>query len=246
MTNDGVFDAHVAQTYDKQHGNTDHTVIEQTVDVLVDLAAEGTALEFAIGTGRIALPLAAKGVPVQGNELSEAMVAQMRLKPGGEEIPVAVGDMTTLRSAGEFSLVYLVFNTLDNLTTQAAQVACFENAAGHLRPGGRFLVETQVPPLQRLPVGETHLAFDAGPNHWGMDEIDVVTQTYHSHHLWLREDGPESLSVPFRYAWPAEMDLMARIAGLSLEHRWGDWTRAPFTKDSRSHISVWRKPDEAP
>ncbi len=241
MTDD-FFDAQVAASYDADHGGTDPALIAQTVDVLADLAEGGAALEFAIGTGRIALPLAARGVKVCGNELSAAMLAEMRNKPGGADIPVVLGDMTHVRTPGAFSLVFLVFNTLDNLTTQDAQVACFENAAAHLEQGGRFLVETQLPPLQRLPFGETRLPFAHDPDHWGVDEFDVTTQSYHSHHLWMKGDKPEHLSVPFRYAWPAEMDLMARIAGLKLEHRWADWHRAPLTNTSLSHISVWRKP----
>ncbi|WP_270732425.1 class I SAM-dependent DNA methyltransferase [Shimia sp. Alg240-R146] len=235
------FDADVAETYDATHGGTDTTLIAQTADTLADLAGDGPALEFAVGTGRIALPLAKRGVAVSGIELSEPMVAKMRAKPGGAEIPTTVGDMTTTRVPGAFSLVFLVFNTIDNLTTQDAQVACFENAAAHLSPGGRFVIETLIPPLQRLPLGETRLPFANDADHWGVDEFDVTTQTYTSHHIWLRDARAEHLSVPFRYAWPAEMDLMARIAGMQLEHRWSDWSRAPFTNLSRSHISVWQK-----
>ncbi len=238
---DGVFDAEVAATYDANHGGTDPALVTRCVDRLVDLANGGAALEFAIGTGRIALPLVARGVPVSGNELSTAMLAQMRKKPGGADIPVVVGDMTQVRVDGAFSLVYLVYNTIDNLTTQGAQVACFENASRHLRPGGCFVVETLVPPLQRLPFGETHIPFAHAPEHWGVDEIDVVTQNYSSHHLWIKDGQAEHLSAPFRYAWPAELDLMARIAGMTLEHRWQDWTRAPFTNMSKTHVSVWRK-----
>lgn len=151
---DGVFDAEVAATYDANHGGTDPALVTRCVDRLVDLANGGAALEFAIGTGRIALPFVARGVPVSGNELSAAMLAQMRKKPGGADLPVVVGDMTQVRVDGDFSLVYLVYNTIDNLTTQDAQVACFENASRHLRPGGCFVVETLVPPLQRLPFGK--------------------------------------------------------------------------------------------
>ncbi|MCH2067343.1 MAG: class I SAM-dependent methyltransferase [Shimia sp.] len=238
---DGVFDAKVAATYDADHGGTDPAHIAQTVDVLADLADGGGALEFAIGTGRIALPLAAKDVPVSGNELSAAMVAEMRKKPGGAYIPVVIGDMCEVRSEGTFSLVFWVFNTIDNLTTQDAQVACFQNAAAHLDPGGRFVIETQLPPLQRLPFGETRLPFAHEPDHWGVDEFDVTTQSYSSHHLWIKDGQAQHLSVPFRYAWPSEMDLMARIAGMTLEHRWADWDRSLFTKDSTKHVSVWRK-----
>ena len=238
---DGVFGSDVAATYDADHGGTDPALVAQTVDVLCDLAAGGRTLEFAIGTGRIALPLAARGVDVSGNELSAAMVAEMRKKPGGADIPVVIGDMCEARSDGDFALVFLVFNTLDNLTTQAAQVACFVNAARHLSGGGRFVVETQVPPLQRLPFGETRLTFAHDPDHWGVDEFDVTTQNYSSHHLWMKEGKSEHLSVPFRYAWPSEMDLMAQMAGMALEHRWADWDRAAFTNTSTKHVSVWRK-----
>ncbi len=239
---DGFFDAKVAATYDIDHGDTDPALLAQTADVLADLANGGRALEFAIGTGRIALPLAARGVSVTGIELSGPMLDRLAEKPGADLITTYQGDMTTTRVPGQFDLVFLVFNTLDNLTTQDAQVACFENAAAHLAPGGHFVVETLLPQLQRLPQGATQLAFACGPSHWGVDEIDVTTQRYSSHHVWLKDGAaPETLSVPFRYAWPAEMDLMARIAGLSLAHRWSDWSRAPVTKDSRSHVSVWRK-----
>lgn len=242
MNDDGYFDEAVAETYDRDHGGTDPRLIQATVDVLSELASGGAALEFAIGTGRIALPLIGRGVPVKGIELSRAMVAKLREKDGGTDIEVAIGDMTTARVEGCFSLVFLVFNTIDNLTNQAAQVACFRNAAAHLEPGGRFVVETQVPPIQRIPYGETKLAFACSDDHWGIDEFDVVTQQYASHHIWI-EDGKHSrVSVPFRYAWPAELDLMAQLAGLELEHRWGDWKRAPFTNQSKSHVSVWRKP----
>lgn len=242
MTDDGVFDEVVADTYDRDHGGTAPEIVAQTVSVLADLADGGPALEFAVGTGRIALPLSQSGVAVSGVELSSAMLARLRQKPGASALSLQVGDMATTRLPGSFSLVYLVFNTIDNLTTQSAQLACFENAAAHLAPGGRFVVETLVPPLQRLPFGETRVAFDSSPTHWGIDEIDVTTQTYQSHHMWIEDGAPRKLSVPFRYVWPSELDLMARFAGLDPEHRWQDWTRAPFTRHSRGHVSVWRKP----
>lgn len=238
---DNHFGVEVAATYDADHGGTDPTVIKQTVDVLAELSEGGDILEFAIGTGRIALPLAARGCHIKGIELSAPMVDEMRKKDGGTDIEVAIGDMTTTRVAGDFALVVLVFNTLDNLTTQDAQVACFANAGAHLAPGGRFVVETLLPPLQRLPFGETKLAFAADPDHMGVDVFDVVTQNYASRHVWTKADEVRPVTVPFRYAWPAEMDLMARMAGMTLEHRWSDWKRSPFTKDSTKHISVWRK-----
>ncbi len=243
MSNENHFGAGVAETYDRNHSGTDPVLIARTVDVLENLAAGGRALEFAIGTGRIALPLAARGVAVSGNELSPEMVDELRKKPGGDGIEVTLGDMTAVRVDGAYSLVFLVFNTLDNLRTQAAQVACFANAAQHLAPGGRFLVETLLPPLQHLPFGETKRAFACDDTHWGMDDFDITTQTYASHHIWMKDGETQRVSVPFRYAWPAEMDLMAKMAGMELEHRWGDWDRSAFTNRNTKHISVWRKPD---
>lgn len=243
MHDDGYFDGAVAATYDNDSAMFDASVIDPAVDVLAALAGNGRALEFAIGTGRIALPLARRGVAVHGIELSRAMVARLRAKDGGDAIDVRIGDMASMRVEGQFSLVYLVFNTINNLTTQAAQVACFRNAAAHLEPGGAFLVEVAVPPLQRLPVGETILAFDRSETHWGIDEFDVVTQAFTSHHMLIGEDGQwQRRSAPFRYVWPSELDLMAELAGLTLKDRWSDWQRAPFTALSRSHVSVWRKP----
>jgi SAM-dependent methyltransferase len=212
--------------------------VARTVDVLAGLADSGAALELGIGTGRIALPLAARGVPVHGIDLSEPMVAQLRAKPGGDAVPVTVGDFATTRVDGTFRVVYLVYNTINNLTTQDAQVACFENAAAHLEPGGCFVVEVGVPDLQRLPPGERYVAFAVRDDYVGVDEYDVVGQGLVSHH----HSTGRRLSMPFRYVWPSELDLMARIAGLSLRERWADWTRAPFTAESRSHVSVWEKP----
>ena len=237
---DGYFDAKVAATYDQRHATPDAD-IDKIVTRLADLANGGAALEFAVGTGRIALPLAAAGVPVKGIELSQPMVDEMRKKPGGGAIETVTGDMTTAKVDGSFSLVYLVYNTIDNLTTQEAQVACFQNAADHLATGGRFLVETLVPPIRQLPPGAPRLAFDHSPTHWGIDSFDLVAQTYTSNHLWLTDGKAETFSAPFRYAWPAEMDLMARLAGMTVESRWEDWGGAPFTGDSRTHVSVWRK-----
>ncbi|RWI14141.1 class I SAM-dependent methyltransferase [Mesorhizobium sp.] len=240
MHDDGHFDEKVAATYDDD-GMSAPEVVDPAVDLLAKLAGDGRVLEFAIGTGRLALPLARRGVQVEGIELSRPMVARLRAKKGGAEIPVAVGDMATTRVAGRFSLVYLVFNTINNLTSQDAQVACFGNAAAHLERGGYFLIEVGVPPLQRLPVGETILAFDHSETHWGLDEFDVVSQNFSSHHIWLRNGRFERFSVPFRYAWPAEFDLMARLAGLTLQHRWSGWKKEPFTQVSDKHISVWQK-----
>ena len=213
------------------------------VDFLAALAGDGGALELAIGTGRVALPLAERGVRVAGIELSPDMLAQLRVKPGADAIEVALGDMTTTRVDRSFRLVYLVFNTINNVTTQDAQVACFANAAAHLEPGGCFVIEVGVPSLQRLPPGETVRPFTLTPERLGFDEYDVVNQGLISHHYWATGDGTfRSLSVPFRYVWPAELDLMARIAGMRLRDRWSDWTGSPFTADSRKHVSVWQKP----
>jgi SAM-dependent methyltransferase len=216
------------------------------LDVLEELAGDGPVLELAIGTGRVGLPLSLRGHRVAGIDLAPAMVARLRAKPGGSEseIPVVVGDMTTAKApgAGSFRLVFLVFNSLMNLTTQEAQIACFENAAAHLTPGGLFLVEIQVPALRRLPPGERFVVFDQGATHIGIDEYDTPTQRLWSHHVSFRPDGRvDRASPPFRYAWPAELDLMARIARMQLLHRWGDSDRRAFTAESTKHVSVWRK-----
>jgi len=237
------FGEDVAERYDEMLGDWgDAARIADTVDFLAALAGDGAALELGIGTGRIALPLAARGVPVQGIDLSEEMVAQLRAKPGGEEIPVTIGDFAVTRVEGMFSLGYVVFNTLGNLTTQDAQVTCFENAAAHLEPGGCFVVEIGLPALRRLPPGETFKAFDVSQSHLGFDEYDVVVQGLVSHHYSVMDDGSlRVLSMPFRYVWPAELDLMARIAGMSLRERWSGWKREPFTSESEKHVSVWEK-----
>ena len=241
------FAGRVAATYDEDTAAMSGEVaLAPMLDLLQELAGGGPALEFAIGTGRVALPLAARGVPVSGIEHSPDMLARLRAKPDGDaaRIPVVVGDMATSRmqDAGAYRLVYLVFNTLGNLTTQDAQVECFRNAAHHLAPGGRFLVEIEVPALRRLVPGERLVVFDRSDDHIGIDEYDVATQAMWSHHASFRSDGRvERFSMPFRYVWPAELDLMARIAGMRLVHRWADWSRAPFTSESPSHVSVWEK-----
>lgn len=221
----------------------DPRALDATVDVLADLANGSPALEFAIGTGRVALPLAARGIPVTGIDSSEAMVQRLRAKPGGDgaSIPVTIGDMTTTRvpGAGSFALVYLVFNTISNLTDQEAQVNCFQNAADHLALGGVFVVETFVPALRKLPPGQNFVPFDVSPQHLGVDEYDVATQSMTSHHVSVREGVVNRSSTPFRYVWPAELDLMARLAGLRLKDRWSDWVRSPYTSESESHVSVW-------
>jgi SAM-dependent methyltransferase len=218
-------------------------VVDPVVDFLVELAGDGAALELGIGTGRIALPLSQRGVHVHGIDLSEAMVARLRAKPGADRIGVTIGDFARASVEGTFSVVYLVFNTIENLTTQDEQVACFQNAAAHLRPGGCFVIEVGVPDLQRVPHGERFCLFDVSESHIGIDEYDVVDQGLVSHHYQRNAKGSfEYSSGPFRYVWPSELDLMARIAGLTLRERFGDWTREPFTNVSTRHVSVWEKP----
>jgi SAM-dependent methyltransferase len=236
MQDDGYFDEPVAARYD-EHSQFDPSAI----DFLAELAGGGRALEFAVGTGRIAVPLAARGVPVHGIELSRAMVARLRPKPGAEQIGVTIGDMATTTVDGAFSLVYLVFNTIMNLTTQDAQVACFRNAAAHLDPGGCFLIETGIPDLQRLPFGETIRPFELREGKVGFDEYDIANQGLISHHIEFGDGRAERFSVPFRYVWPSELDLMAQLAGMRLRERWSGWKREPFTSESLQHVSVWEK-----
>jgi SAM-dependent methyltransferase len=237
----GYFGDRVAAAYDERSADMfDPAVIGATVDTLAELAGDGRALEFAIGTGRIALPLADK-VPTAGIDNSEAMLEQLHAKPGAERIHSVHGDMATTRLDGEFSLVFLVFNTIFNLTTQDGQVACFENAAAHLRPGGRFVIEARVPELQRLPLGQTVLPWRAEPGGISAYVYDVVTQRLSGQHHHFKDGRVESAPTEMRYAWPAELDLMARIAGLTREHRWGGWRKEPFTALSPSHVSVYRR-----
>jgi SAM-dependent methyltransferase len=223
----------VAERYDSSLGERgDPAVIDATAGFLAELAGGG-ALELGIGTGRIALPLAERGVRVQGIDLSPDMVAQLRAKPGGDAIPVAIGDFATTTVGETFSLVYVVFNTINNLTTQDAQVACFENAAAHLEPRGCFVVEVGTPSCEPLRV------FNLSGTHVGVDEYDAATQRLVSHHFSLADGRWERLSMPFRSVSPAELDLMARIAGMRLRERWGGWRREPFTSESTKHVSVW-------
>jgi SAM-dependent methyltransferase len=239
---DGYFDERVAARYDESEAEmSDPVVVEPVVEFLVELAGSGRALELGIGTGRIALPLAQRGVPVHGIDLSKAMVARLRAKPGGRNIGVTIGDFATTPVDGTFSVAYVVFNTIMNLTTQDGQVACFRNVAAHLAPGGCFVVEVGVPELRRLPRGETFVAFDVSPTHLGFDEYDVASQGLISHHYSVVDGNLELNSVPFRYVWPAELDLMARLAGMTLRERWSGWKREPFTSDSTKHVSVWEK-----
>jgi len=240
---DGYFGEAIAAGYDDPADEINGAAtIDPVVDTLARLAGRGRALELAIGTGRIALPLAARDVPVVGIDMSRAMVARLREKPGGSAIPVAIGDLATTTVEGRFSLVYLVYNTIMNLTTQAAQVACFRNAAAHLEPGGTFLVEVMVPDLQRLPPGETVHPFHVSEQRWGFDEYDLARQGLISHHLEIVDGRARQVAIPFRYVWPAELDLMAQLAGLRLRERWGGWHGEAFTGESRQHVSIWERP----
>jgi SAM-dependent methyltransferase len=218
-------------------------VVDPMVDVLAELAAGGPALELAVGTGRIAVPLSRRGVSVHGIDLSPAMLDELRADPAASGIGVTLGDIATTSVDGRFTLVYLVANTIMNLTTQDEQVACFRNAAAHLEPGGKFVIDVVVPALRVLPPGENVRAFTMTPTHIGFDEyLDFVDQISWSHHWWLGPDGPAHFAAPFRYVWPSELDLMARLAGMTLLRRWGDWRGTPFTEASGRHVSVWEKP----
>jgi SAM-dependent methyltransferase len=234
------FGEHVARRFDERYAHkASPAAVDPIVAFLVNLARSGAALELGVGTGRIALPLAERGVRVHGIDLSEAMVARLRAKPGAEQVAVTIGDFASTTVQGTFAVVYLVANTIMNLTTQEEQVQCFRNAAAHLEPSGCFVIEVLVPRLQRLPPGETFQPFDVGPAHLGFDEYDVVRQGLVSHHYWIDDGKVEVFSPPFRYVWPAELDLMAQLAGMTLRERWGGWKREPFTGDSPKHVSVW-------
>jgi SAM-dependent methyltransferase len=242
---DGYFGEEVAASYDAAAADMfDQSVVDPAVGLLADLAAGGRALEFGIGTGRIALPLARRGVEVHGIDVSRAMVDRLRAKPGGSAIGVTIGDFADTRAPGEFSLAYLVFNTICNLTSQDAQVACFANAAEHLRPGGSFVFEVGVPALRLLPPGQRAVPFVVGDGHWAYDMYDCATQAMTSNYVDEHRGHARLRSIPFRYVWPSELDLMARIAGMALANRWEDWDRTPFTHESARHVSVWRKPSD--
>ncbi|MFJ5611902.1 SAM-dependent methyltransferase [Streptomyces sp. NPDC093221] len=275
---DGYFGEDVAGRYDADTSEEfDPGVVRRTVDFLADQAGGGRALELAIGTGRIAVPLAERGVPVAGIDMSRAMVARLRAKPGGRDIPVTIGDIATTTAegyaagtadgnartdgtaggnastdgtadgngngdGGGYALAYLVFNTVMNLATQESQVACFRNAAAHLRPGGRFVVEVMVPELRKIPHGQNVVPFHTGPDGCSYTVYDTVTQDATCHYVTVTEDGRGQVtSTPFRYVWPAELDLMAQLAGMRLRERWAGWSREPFTQDSTRHVSVWEK-----
>jgi SAM-dependent methyltransferase len=240
---DGYFDETVAATYDEDSAERfDPAILEPAVDFLAELAGSGSALEFAIGTGRIALPLSERGVPVHGVDLSTAMVERLRAKPGGDDIGVTIGDFATTQVDGSFSLVYLVYNTIGNLESQDRQVECFANAAAHLEPGGYFVVEVGVPDLRRLVPGHDSVVFAHAPGYVGYDRYDdLVAQHAVSHHFVDDDTGVHEVRTPFRFVWPSELDLMARLAGLDLANRWADWHGSPFTSDCASHVSVWQK-----
>jgi SAM-dependent methyltransferase len=232
----------MAERYDESAADMfEPAVVDPVVDFLAGLAGHGAALELGIGTGRIALPLAQRGIRVHGIDLSGAMAARLRAKPGAEQIGVTIGDFATTTVEGRFSVAYLVFNTIMNLTSQDEQVACFQNVAAHLEPGGCFVIEVMVPALQRLPPGETVRAFDVSATRLGFDEYDVASQGLTSHHYSVVDGKLEVHSQPFRYVWPSELDLMARLAGMALRERWSGWKREPFTSDSTKHVSVWEK-----
>lgn len=239
---ENYFDERIAATYEAKWPELfEPAVVDPAVSFLADLAGSGSALELGVGTGRLALPLSGRGIRVHGIELSPAMVRRLKEKPGADAVGVTIGDFATATVPGTFGLAYLVRNTIMNLTTQDSQVECFRNVAAHLEPGGCFVIEVIVPELRRLPPGETVRAFTVTPLHLGFDEYDVAAQGVISHHYWVTDGESETFSAPFRYVWPAELDLMARLAGMTLRERWSDWNREPFTSDSRSHVSVWQK-----
>ncbi|MBE3015894.1 class I SAM-dependent methyltransferase [Microbispora sp. NEAU-D428] len=244
MRQEEIWNADAARRYDTPGtGMFAPEVLVPAVDRLADLAGDGRALEFAIGTGRVAVPLAERGVPVSGIELSRPMIDQLRTKVDETKIPVVVGDMATATAPGEYALVYLVYNTISNLLTQAEQVACFHNAARHLTPGGRFVIELWVPELRKLPPGQEAVVWHREPGYIGLDTYDVLRQHIVSHHFTFDESGQARLfRSPHRYIWPAELDLMAQLAGFELETRHADWIGTEFTAESRSHVSVYRIP----
>jgi SAM-dependent methyltransferase len=244
MRQEDIWDAEVARDYDRSDGGMfGPEVLGPTVDRLAGLAGSGRALEFAIGTGRVAVPLAERGVPVTGIELSQPMISQLREKADEAAIPVINGDMATARAPGEYSLVYLVYNTIGNLLTQAEQVECFRNAARHLSPGGRFVIELGVPELRVLPPGQSAVVFESGPGYLGLDTYDVLSQHLTSHHFYFDESRQARLvRSPHRYIWPAELDLMGQLAGFELESRHTDWAGTEFAAESTSHVSVYRLP----
>jgi SAM-dependent methyltransferase len=241
------FDDWVAERYQRLWPELfDPGVIEPAVDFLVDLAGAGRCLEFGIGTGRVALPLSRRGVGVHGIELSRAMVDQLQTQPEANTIGVTLGDFATATVGETFSVVYLLRNTITNLTTQHEQVNCFRNAAAHLVPGGYFVIENYIPQLQRLPPGETVRLFAATHTHVGFEDYNIATQIAVSHHVWTIDGELKSFSSPHRYLWPSELDLMAQLAGMTLHERWDGWRRDAFTSESQNHVSVWVRPLHSP
>jgi SAM-dependent methyltransferase len=242
MRQEDIWDHEVAQDYDTPGtGMFSPEVLGPTLDRLAGLAGDGRALEFAIGTGRVAVPLAQRGVQVTGIELSGPMIEQLRAKADEAAIPVIAGDMATARAPGSYALVYLVYNTISNLLTQGEQVACFRNAARHLVPGGRFVIELWVPELRKLPPGQQATVFTSEPGYIGLDTYDVLHQRIVSHHFTFGTGRKARLvRSPHRYIWPSELDLMAQLAGFELEARHADWSGTEFTAESRSHVSVYR------
>lgn len=243
MVSSDIWDEETAAVYDEEAAEMfAPEVVEPVVDFLARLAGSGAALEFAVGTGRIGIPLMRRGVPVSGIELSASMTSRLRSKVSEEDLPVVVGDMATTQVPGEFNLVFLVWNSISNLRKQEEQVECFRNAARHLAPGGRFVIELFVPPLRRLPPGQVAVPFEVSEAHTGFDTFDLATQGCNSHHYTRQPDGTMRYGVGhFRYIWPAECDLMAQLAGMELESRIEDWDDKPFTSESEKHVSVWCK-----
>lgn len=242
MHTDGYFDHEIAARYDDSAREMfGPDMVEPVVDFLLERLGGGRALEFGIGTGRIALPLARRGIEVFGVDVSRPMLDELAKKPDGDTIDVLLGDFATTRAPGSYAIVYLVYNTIMNLTTQAEQAACFRNAAAHLDPGSSFVVEVGIPGLRRLPPGQKNVVFRADESGWGIDEYDVANQGLISHHVEMVEDEVRQFSMPFRYVWPSELDLMAEMAGMRLAERYAGWREEPFTSESGQHISVWEK-----
>jgi len=243
MVTSQLWDQRVASGYDQGAREMwAPDVLDPAVGFLAALAPGGRALEFAVGTGRVALPLSDRGVTVAGIDTSAAMVGILRDKPGADRVEVVLGDMSTGTVDGSFDLVYLVFNTITNLLTQSAQVACFRNAARHLRPGGRFVIEVFVPNLRGFPPGAVAQAFRIEDERVGFDTFDLLNQGLVSHHYLITDGKASIFHSQHRFVWPSELDLMGELAGLTLVERWADWTKAPFTADSTGHVSVWQKP----
>jgi SAM-dependent methyltransferase len=237
-----IFDEWIAARYEQLWPHVlQPAILDDAVEFLADLAHHGSALEFGIGTGRIALPLARRSVDVSGIEIAPAMVAQLQAQQGSAEVDVAIGDFASVALGRSFDVVYLVRNTITNVATLDGQIAVFQNAAAHLKPNGCFVIENYIPALRQMPPGEMARVFDSTPEHLGYEVYDFAAQIAVSHHYWVVDGKLEYRAGPHRFVWPSELDLMARLAGLRLRERWSDWARAPFTADSRSHISIWER-----